>query len=173
MKKIKRVCRRIAYGTASKNPPRKRFTLPADFVCPTSETDSLLNADANGMVIHGCDYTNAEFVEIDEEYKENVIPTLQKVNVISLYILTRRTGPGGKYRGIGWCDLFAGRTELDKFLWPSIRKVCNAALETPMNEDCMYRVWFCPPGLVHIEVDDDGTWSVHDILDLPLWMLIG
>ncbi|KAF5322028.1 hypothetical protein D9619_002228 [Psilocybe cf. subviscida] len=171
MQSIKKAWKRTK-AAVLKSPQIKTFTAQ-DLNLPHDDADSLENADINGPVIHGHDYTNAEFIEIDREYKDNVITGLRKVNVISLLILTRRTGPGGKYSGIGWMDLFAERTERDGLIWPSMDTISGLVWLRDTNEDCMFRVWFCPPGLLHIEVDDDGTWTVKDILTLPRWMLMG
>lgn len=146
--------------------PRQKYSPP---VSVTEGTEH-----GTGNVIDGHDYTHAEFVEIDPKYKDSILKPLRKVHGTSLLVLTvPRKGPGGTYRGIGWMDLFAERTVWDKLIWPPMEMICDMALDYAMNEDCMFRVWFCPPGLLHVEVDDDGTWSVQDILTLPPWMLMG
>lgn len=41
-----------------------------------------------------------------------------------------------------------------------------------LNYDYMFRVFFMDPGLVRIELDDEGPWTVADILSLPEWMIV-
>ncbi|KAF5328444.1 hypothetical protein D9619_013275 [Psilocybe cf. subviscida] len=130
------------------------------------------NAKA-GNAIHGHDYTDAQFMEIDRQYNDDVLSTSRHINCLSLHFLTQRTGPGAKYKGLGWRDLFAERTWMDKMPWLVMDNISELAEKTAMNEDCMFRVWYCPPGLIHVEVDDEGTWTVQDILTLPKWMIIG
>ncbi|KAF5320819.1 hypothetical protein D9619_002238 [Psilocybe cf. subviscida] len=76
------------------SPQTKTFST-ADPDLPPDDSDSIENADLNGPVIRGHDYTNAEFIEIDKEYNDPVLAGLRKVNVISLTILTRT-------RDLGW-----------------------------------------------------------------------
>ncbi|KAF5328382.1 hypothetical protein D9619_013269 [Psilocybe cf. subviscida] len=127
----------------------------------------------DGNVIHGHDYTDAQFMEIDRKYNDDVLSTSRHVNCLSLYLLTQRTGPVAKYKGLGWRDLFAERTWMDKMPWLDMENLSRLTAKAAMNEDCMFRVWYCPPGLIHVEVDDEGTWTVQDILTLPKWMIIG
>lgn len=127
---------------------------------------------ANFHTIDGHDYTDAEFVEIDPKYKEDVLADLPKVGAMSLLRLTRRGGPGSKYQG-GWRDLFATKTRWDKMKWIGMRNLLLMASEAKENRGYMFRAWFCPPGLIHIEFDDDGSWTVQDVLTLPDWLCIG
>ncbi|KAF5314364.1 hypothetical protein D9619_011944 [Psilocybe cf. subviscida] len=128
----------------------------------------------NFNIIDGHDYAHAEFVEIDKKFKDDVLPNLPIIGGMSLLRLTGPNGPGRKYRG-GWRDLFADKTRFDKMKWISMGNMLLMASEARLrlNFGCMFRVWFCPPGLIHIEYDDDGSWSVSDVLDLPKWLLVG
>ena len=79
------------------------------------------------------------------------------------------------YRGGGWRDLFAEKTSFDKVRWMTVSAVTGLAANERCrtNDDCTFRLWFCAPGLIHVEYDDDGRWTVQDIFRLPRWMVVG
>lgn len=124
-------------------------------------------------IINGHDYTDAQFEEVDLSFKNQVAPGLPEIDVLTLCELTLRGGPGRKYNGLGWRDLLAESTWWDIFRWLSMGDLASMARKFRTNDDCKFRVWFLPPGLLHIEVDDDGEWSIQDIVALPEWMFMG
>ena len=126
----------------------------------------------NFNIVDGHDYTYAQFVEIDKNYKEDVLIKLPETGALELLRLTGANGPGRKYQG-GWRDLFAEKTRWDKMRWISLPNLRRMAAEAKVNKIYRFRAWFCPPGLIHIEYDDDGSWSYYDILTLPSWLLVG
>ncbi|KAF5329627.1 hypothetical protein D9619_009461 [Psilocybe cf. subviscida] len=126
----------------------------------------------NFNIIDGHDYAQAEFVEVDKKFKDDVLLNLPITRPLALLRLTGPNGPGHKYRG-GWRDLFAEKTRFDKMKWISIPNLLRMASEARLNNGYMFRVWFCPPGLIHVEYDEDGPWRVSDILALPKWLLLG
>lgn len=93
--------------------------------------------------------------------------------LVTLCRMFYRGSPGSIYDGRGWNDLFAEAPELSKFIWVDIYDLRDFAEETGLNEEYMFRLWFCRPSLLHVEVDDEGTWTAREILTLPYWMRLG
>ncbi|KAF5325461.1 hypothetical protein D9619_009748 [Psilocybe cf. subviscida] len=71
----------------------------------------------NFNIVNGHDYTNAEFEETYPEYKDEELAGLPEIHPLTLLRLATRRGPGRKYRGYGWRDLFAEKTEGDYMKW--------------------------------------------------------
>ncbi|KAF5317974.1 hypothetical protein D9619_012207 [Psilocybe cf. subviscida] len=124
------------------------------------------NADLNNG-------TSKAFVEVDHHDKDDVLLSLSKANVVTIIHLANDIGPVYGYGGLGWQDLFAERTEWRKARWVPIKFVKMMSAKNKTNDDCMFRLWLCLPGLIHVEVDDDGTWTVEEIVGLPEWIIIG
>ncbi|KAF5311085.1 hypothetical protein D9619_007792 [Psilocybe cf. subviscida] len=154
---------------------RQQAALNAANSSSATDTTSRDSSDIkyNYNVIDGHDYSDAKFIEIDQQDKVRVLSNLPEVSTLYILYLTRRGGPGHRYGGLGWRDLFADKTVWDKLKWIRMNHLCSLVPEIRMNDDCTFRLWFCAPGLLHVEVDDDGTWTIPDILSLPEWMVMG
>lgn len=118
-------------------------------------------------------YLNETFAEVDITSKDDKIMTAPKPHLTTLARMIHPGRPGEIYDGRGWNDLFAETPEDSDFIWMDIYDLRDLAEVTALNEDYTFRLWICYPGLLHAEVDDEGTWTAREILTLPYWMRLG
>lgn len=109
-------------------------------VTDTTSSD-LIDAQVNTNNIDGHDYTDAKFV--DHRAKARVIAHLPIVRTLYIPYLTRRGGPGHRYKGLGWPDLFAEKTVCDKLEWIIMRELRSLVPKSRMNNYCMFWLWLC------------------------------
>ncbi|KAF5317513.1 hypothetical protein D9619_013209 [Psilocybe cf. subviscida] len=118
-------------------------------------------------------FLDETFAEVDIASKDDKLMSASEPRLTTLYRMTHPGRPGSIYDGRGWNDLFAETPKNRKFVWVDIYDLRDLAKEAALNEGYMFRLWFCKPGLLHAEVDDDGPWTVREILALPWWMRLG
>ncbi|KAF5329519.1 hypothetical protein D9619_009062 [Psilocybe cf. subviscida] len=118
-------------------------------------------------------YLDETFTEVNITSKDDKIMSLPMPWLTTLYRMFHPGRPGSIYDGRGWNDLFAETPKYPKFVWRPIHSLRYLADEFRLNEDYTFRLWLCQPGLLHVEVDDNGTWTAREILTLPFWMRLG
>jgi hypothetical protein len=107
----------------------------------------------------------AEFVEIDQKCKDDVLNRVPEISAVALLRLTRRNGSWLKYSGLVWRVLLAEKTRWDKMRWVRMTAILSLASNARMNEDCTFRLWFClrASSTLNLTMKDHGQFRMSQL----------